>query len=88
MTKQHLTLTTQLIRLSKNKVGMKESALLFATADGATLKELCAATRECRETVKGRLRGATVKGLIECLDGSYCPTEKGWKIIASAFPKE
>jgi DNA-binding MarR family transcriptional regulator len=92
MTKQHLHFTSKLIRLSKQKVGLREATLLFACTDGETVNKLAAAIAEHRDTVKGRLGVLRKKSLVEITgydrDGHaiYKPTAKGNSIIANVAP--
>lgn len=90
MTRPHLTLTTQLIRLSKHPLGLKEAAILFASVDGVTAPELANAFNEHNDNIRGRLSHLMSKGLIRSEDGggafvTYHPTGSGLEVIKSAY---
>lgn len=65
MTQDQLTFTIRLIRLSRQRVGIKEAALLFALVDGADIGTLAQALRESKDTVKGKLFVLRSKKLAE-----------------------
>ena len=93
MTRPHLTLTTQLLRLAKHPLGLKEAALLFAVVDGATVPEIIAATGDHADNVRGRLGGLMLKGLLmsENRGGefiTYLPTPSGLELIRGAFVQQ
>jgi hypothetical protein len=90
MTHPHLTLTSQLLRLAKHPLGLKEAALLFAVVDGATVPEIISVTGDHQDNVRGRLGGLMMKGLLmsENRGGefiTYLPTPSGMELIRSAY---
>lgn len=76
-----------IVRLaSSHKLGLKEAALLFLTADGATTQELAVRAGVSPPTINSRLQILRAKRLIVTRfdpDGTrrICPTKDGLAII-------
>jgi DNA-binding MarR family transcriptional regulator len=86
-----MRITTALVRLSRQPIGLKEASALFQFADGPkTVSKLATLMGMHKETVKSRVMILRKKGLIqtnEITEGvaSYTLTIKGKNIITEVL---
>jgi DNA-binding MarR family transcriptional regulator len=86
-----MRITTALVRLSRQPIGLKEASALFQFADGPkTVSKLATLMGMHKDTVKSRVMILRKKGLIqtnEVTEGaaSYVLTPKGESIITEVL---
>lgn len=88
MTAEQITITKALIRLSRHKLGAKESCLLMLTSGGATTKQIAKAAGQTTRTTQTRMHQLRRKRLVKRKGGennachtAWIPTEFGLTVI-------